>query len=347
MDDTSRPHTARKQFAPEGVYLNTATHGLLPRRAVLALRRHTDEVASGRFQAVDANADIEAARSAYARLAGVPASLVAAGTHTSQFVGTIARSLPEGARVLTAEGEYGSAVHPLMADGRLTVEQVPLERLPDQVGPGTDLVAVSAVQSSNGAVAPVDDLVTACADHGARLMLDTTQSAGWLPVPADRVDFTVCSTFKWLLGPRGGAYLTATPEALDTLRPLAPNPFACARPWESLYGGPHALAEDARRLDLGPVWSAWIGLAPALELLEEVGVPTIGAHNAALGDRLRTAMGLEPAGSAIVSLKVGPETAERVRAAGIATAERDGRLRASFHLYNDESDVDRLVRALR
>ncbi|WP_116246677.1 aminotransferase class V-fold PLP-dependent enzyme [Nocardiopsis sp. FIRDI 009] len=351
MDDSSRSRleTARTQFSPEVTYLNTATHGLPPHRALRALERHTHEVAAGRFQPARADAAVDSARAAYARLTGVPVDRIAVGAHVSQFVGTIAASLPPGSEVLVAQNEFTSVVFPFMArrDEGIRVREVPLDRLPDEVGPATALVAVAAVQSADGAIAPLEDLLAACADHGARLMVDTTQSFSWLPVPADRVDFTVCSTYKWALGTRGAALLTGTDEALAALRPLAPNWFAGQTPWDSLYGGPLRLAEGTRRLDLAPVWSAWIGLAPALELIEEVGVAAIHRHDTALGDGLRAALDLEPTGSAIVSLEVSEESARRVAEAGIVTSTRAGRLRASFHLYNDEEDVDRLVKALR
>ncbi|MGW5877465.1 aminotransferase class V-fold PLP-dependent enzyme [Nocardiopsis terrae] len=345
--DRARLREAQQQFSSENTYLNTATHGLTPHRSRLALERHTHEVATGRFSPGAVDSVIDDARAAYARLAGASADRVAVGTHTSQFAGTIAASLPPGSEVLLARDEFTSVAFPFLARQAhgVRVREVPLEQLPEEVGPATTLVAVAAAQSATGALAPVEDLVTACADHGARLMLDTSQSAGWLPVPAG-VDFLVCSTYKWLLGTRGAAFLTGTAEALDTLEPLAPGWYAGAEPWNALYGGPLRLAEGARRLDLAPVWSAWIGLAPALDLLNEVGIPTVHAHDTALGDRFRTAMGLAEAGSAIVSLPVPEGAAERLAEAGIAGATRDGRLRVSFHLYNTEDDVDLLVKTL-
>lgn len=62
-----------------------------------------------------------------------------------------AASLPDGARVLTAEGEFASLLFPFLAHARrgVTVEELALEQLPDLQGPA-DLVAVSAVQSSDG-----------------------------------------------------------------------------------------------------------------------------------------------------------------------------------------------------
>ncbi|WP_017586244.1 aminotransferase class V-fold PLP-dependent enzyme [Nocardiopsis ganjiahuensis] len=350
MDHTGRARLreAQNQFSAENTYLNTATHGLTPHASRTALEAHVRETAAGRFSAGAVDSVVDAARTSYARLVGTAPDRVAVGTHTSQFVGTIAAILPAGSEVLLAEGEFTSVVFPLMArqEHGVRVREVPLDRLPDEVGPGTALVAVAAVQSATGKIAPVEDLITACADHGARLMLDTSQAAGWLSTPLDRVDYVVCSTYKWLLGPRGAAFLTGTGEALAELSPLAPGWFAGAEPWNSLYGGPLRLAEGTRRLDLAPVWPAWIGLAPSLDLLNEVGVATIHAHDAALADRFRSAMGLAETGSAIVSLPVPEGTTERLAEAGIAAAIRDGRLRVGFHLYNTEEDVDRLVKVL-
>ncbi|WP_431871618.1 aminotransferase class V-fold PLP-dependent enzyme [Nocardiopsis eucommiae] len=345
MDQTARTRLTQAQshFSPEGTYLNTATHGLLSHRARLDLERNLRELSAGRFSPGSVDGVVDAARASYARLTGVDADRVAVGTHTSQFVGTVAASLPPGAEVLLAEGEFTSVVFPLMARG-LRVREVPLDRLPDEVGPGTALVAVAAVQSATGRIAPLRGLSAACADHGARLLLDTSQSAGWLATPV--ADYVVCSTYKWLLGPRGAAFLTGTDEALAELSPLAPGWYAGADPWNSLYGGPLRLAEGARRLDMAPVWPAWIGLAPGLELLGEVGLETVHAHDVALADRFRNAMGVEATGSAIVSLAVPDGTAERLQEAGILAALRDGRLRVGFHLYNTEEDVDRLVGAL-
>lgn len=347
MDDSTRAlDAARRRFSPQTVYLNTATHGLTPDTALDAVLRHTREVAAGLFSPADADPGIERARASYARLLGVPVENTAIGAHTAQFVGTVAAALPPGSEVLTAEREFSSVVHPFLARTDITVREVPLERLADEVGPATRLVAVSAVQSSDGRIAPLEDLLAARGAHGARLLVDATQAAGWLPMPADRIDYTVCSTYKWLLGPRGSAFLTGTGEALEELSPLAGNWYAAEDPWNNLYGARLSPAAGARRLDLPPVWPAWAGLEHTLALLEETGVGTVHAHNAALGDLLCARLDLEPTGSAIVSVQAPPGAVERVLAEGVAVAARDGRLRASFHLYNTEEDVERLAKAL-
>ena len=88
-----------------------------------------------------------------------------------------------------------------------------------------------------------------------------------------------------------------------------------------------------------------MGTAPVLELIEEIGVQAIHDHNLALANRCRAGLGMEPSDSAIVSADVRDATA-RLERAGIVAAMRGGRLRTSWHLYNDERDVDRVLEVL-
>jgi selenocysteine lyase/cysteine desulfurase len=88
-----------------------------------------------------------------------------------------------------------------------------------------------------------------------------------------------------------------------------------------------------------------VGTAPALELLERIGIEQVRAHDVALADRFRAGLGLPAAGSAIVSTTV-PDAAAKLERAGIRAATRAGALRASFHLYSTEADVDAALDAL-
>ena len=64
-----------------------------------------------------------------------------------------------------------------------------------------------------------------------------------------------------------------------------------------------------------------------------------------LANRFRDGLGLPPGNSAIVSTDL-PGAEERLARAGIRTAVRGGALRASFHVYNTEADVDAALVAL-
>jgi len=106
-----------------------------------------------------------------------------------------------------------------------------------------------------------------------------------------------------------------------------------------------SLAADARRFDLSPAWFSWVGTQPALEVIERIGVPAIHEHDVALANRFRAGLGLKPGNSAIVCADL-PGAAERLQRAGIVAALRGGRLRTSWHVYNDAADVDRALAAL-
>jgi selenocysteine lyase/cysteine desulfurase len=345
----ARLAAAQRLFSPEGAYLNTATYGLPPRTAFDALAAATDEWRHGRTGFDGWDRSVGAARATFARLAGVSTGDVAIGSALSGFAGLVAASLPSGARVLCAEGDFTSLLFPFLAQERrgVTVDLVPLDRLAEALGGGHDLVAVSAAQSADGRLADLDGIAASAAHHDVRTFVDVTQAIGWLPLDCSRFDYTGCAAYKWLLSPRGTAFFTVRPERRDELVPHAAGWYAGEDVPASYYGGPLRLARDARRFDVSPAWLNWVGAAPALALLEDVGIETIHAHDVRMAALLREGLGLEPGDSAIVSVAgLAPDAAERLEAAGVMAAGRGGALRLSFHLYTTERDVDRALEAL-
>ena len=337
---------APEEFAPSGVFLNSATLGLAPRRSVEAMRAFEDARAAGEVDAVSVDAYVERGRAAFAAMIGRSPDDVATGSQTSQFVGLVAAGLPAGSVVLAAEEDFTSVLFPFLRTPGLDVRLVPLAGLLDAITDEVDLVAVSAVQSSDGRVLDLAGLAEAAARHGSRTLVDVTQAAGWLPLEGLVADYVVASGYKWLLGPRGTCFFSVGPELRDGVPTLAAGWYAGGSRWDSIYGPPLRLAEDARRFDLSPAWGCWVGHVPALDLLLEVGIDRIHAHDLALANAFRDGLGLPSGDSAIVSVPCPPDVPERLAAAGIRAAVRAGRLRLSFHLYNSGSDVDAVLRAL-
>ncbi|WP_458243010.1 aminotransferase class V-fold PLP-dependent enzyme [Streptomyces sp. MAI_2237] len=340
----------RAEFAPESTYLNTASNGLLPARTVTALHQAALLRAQGR-PLTPLHEDVEACRAGYARLAGVPATRVAAGASVAAHTAVIAASLPSGAEVLTAEDDFTSVLNPFHVRGDLKVRAVPLEGIAEAVRPGTALVAVSAAQSADGRVADLPALREAARTHGARTYVDFSQAAGWLPMDADAYDFSATVSFKWLLGPHGAAFLVV-PEDFGGLTPVLAGWVAGERPWDSCYGPVAELAHSARRFDLTPALFTFAGLRRSLDLIEELGVAAVHAHDVALADRFRAGLArlgheaVPAPGSAIVSVPGLGDRQPALSRAGIEVSDRAGNLRASFHLYNTPADVDRLLDAL-
>jgi selenocysteine lyase/cysteine desulfurase len=344
-----RLEQARDEFVADGIYLNTATLGLPPRRAWRALQAALADWRAGTADAVQYDVPLAAARSSYAALVGVDPAAVAVGSQVSVFAGLVAVALPDGSEVLTAAGDFTSILFPFHAQaGRgVVVREVPLERLADAVTSRTALVSVSAVQSADGRLTDLDELEAACVVHGTPVLLDTTQAVGWLPIDASRFAYTTGGGYKWLLSPRGTAYFTVQPERLGELVPNNAGWYAGESRWDSIYGAPLRLAADARRFDVSPAWHSWVAAAPALELLAEVGAPALHAHALGLAERFRAATGLPPGNSAIVSAVADAHVPDLMTSARVSAAVRAGRLRLAFHVNNSEHDADRTAEALR
>jgi selenocysteine lyase/cysteine desulfurase len=212
------------------------------------------------------------------------------------------------------------------------------------------VVAASLVQSADGRVLDVPALLQAADGAGARVLLDVTQAAGWLPLrplQLERVDWVVGAGYKWLLSPRGAAWLACRPEALELTIAQAANWYAVEDPWADVYGLPLRLADDARRLDLSPVWLAHLGAAFALPWLASFDMTEVHAHCVGLADSLLDGLGVPVQHSAIVSLDLPPTAQDRLDAAGVRCAMRAGRTRLSFHLYNTAQDVGLALDALK
>lgn len=331
----------RTAFEPDPGYLNTASIGVPPRTALQEMHEVLNRWRRGQLSPPEFDDHVRRARNAWASLSGLDPERVAIGSTVSELVGVVAAALPDAASVVVAEGEFTSVTFPFLAhaDRGVQVTEVPLEEIPAAAG-GADLVAVSAVQSADGRPVDLASLLAAAAAAGTRVLLDTTQSCGWLPLDCSAVDYVVCAGYKWLLCPRGTAFLAGTEEALAQLRPLSAGWYAGDDPWTSIYGLPLRLAGSARGLDISPAWFSWVGAAASLELLAGLDTASVHAHDTGLADTFLDRVGLPPQGSAIVTLDADEDVVERLSRAGVRTAMRAGRVRASFHLYNDLSDVE-------
>ncbi|WP_159943487.1 MULTISPECIES: aminotransferase class V-fold PLP-dependent enzyme [unclassified Nocardiopsis] len=329
------------------VWLNTAQYGIPPAPAHQALTRALDHWRSATGDPRDWGRELERARTHLAALVNAPVDDLALGSGTAQIAGTIAASLPEGARVLVPEGDFASIVFPwhAQADRGVTVHTAPLHRLAEAIDTRTDLVAFSPVQSADGTLAPTDDILAAARAHDALVVADATQAVGWTPVRATDFDALIASAYKWLMAPRGLALAYLSPALRPRLRPHNAGPSAAQDPPSAMYATRMDLATTARAFDLSPNWFAGVAAAASTRVLLDTGLERVRAHNVALTDHFRALLGQEPAGSAITCVDL-PHAAARLADAGITTTQRAGRTRLSFHLYNTHDDAERAAKTL-
>jgi selenocysteine lyase/cysteine desulfurase len=337
---------AQSLWEPDGPYLNTASFGLPPKPAWDALEAALADWRHGRTSWEAWCEATERSREHFGALVGMAPDRVATGASVSYLVGLVAAAVPDGSRVLVPDVDFSSLTWPfLVHEHRLELRFAPLAKLAEAIDAPTDVVAFSAVQSSDGTVADLEAIAKAAASHETFSVVDATHAVGWLPLDGSAFDAVTCAAYKWLMSPRGTAFLTLSPRALEQTVPLAPNWYAADDRFGRYYDPELHLAGDARRLDLSPAWFSWIGTEPALQLLCEIGVEQIHDHNLALANRFRAGLGLPAGDSAIVSVDV-PGAEQKLSNAGIRASVRGGSLRASFHVYTTEADVDAALSAL-
>jgi selenocysteine lyase/cysteine desulfurase len=332
---------------PRG-YLAVASVGIPPRQSVDALTEDLAAWARADRDPQGYDAGIERTRASYGALVGMPVERIAQGSQTSVMASLLAEAVPAGAEVLSVDGDFSSIVFPFLQRADIVLRTVPLSALADSITEKTWLVVFSLVQSSSGVVADVPAIVAAARLHGAFTFCDLTQAAGVLPIDASLFDATVCHTYKWLCAPRGVAFLTLSEEFDALLTPLQAGWYAGDDVWQSCYGPSMDLAKTARRFDVSPAWQAWIGAEQSIGLFARLDMGEVWERASGLGDALCDALGIPQQHQAIVSWPdASGSDLHKLTAAGIRASGRAGRLRASFHLWNNESDVESVVRALR
>jgi selenocysteine lyase/cysteine desulfurase len=348
------------------VYLNTPTASPGARPVLDALRRVEAEWERGEFSWQGWEAEGDATRELFAALIGGRAEQVSLVSSVAEAAATVAASLPPG-RVVVGAREFQSNLFPWLAlrDRGFDVVEVPPDEhdvvrsdaLLGAIVEGTVLVAATEVQSSNGFRIPIEDIGRRCRQVGARLFIDGAQSLGALRFEVERVgaDFVASHGYKWLLAPRGAAWLWVRPELLGEMRPLAPSWKTAVDPYQDYYGGPVTLPDNGRRLDATLAWFSWVGARAALDLVTSLDPREVEARCLSLAATFReeaAARGFtltpEEAPSQTVALRLPDPVGvrERLLERRVIGSVRGGSLRLGFHAYNDEADVDAALAAL-
>jgi cysteine desulfurase/selenocysteine lyase len=252
---------------------------------------------------------------------------------------------------------------------RLTADgHIDLEHFASLVGPRTKVVAFSHVSNALGTINPVAELSAIARRVGAVVVCDGAQAAPHLPLSLDDldVDFYAFSGHK-MLGPMGCGVLVGRRDLLEAMPPYQTGGDMIEyvgderSTWNVL---PHKF--EAGTPNVGDA----VGLAAACEYLDAVGMRVVREHEQALTELASERLGAVPdvriygpeprSRSGVVSFTVGDihphdlatildEMNVCVRAGHHCAQPLMRRLnvpataRASFYIYNTESDIDALV----
>ncbi len=306
------------------------------------------------------------------QLIGCQEEEMALVANTTAGISIVAEGFPwkSGDNVVTLANEFPSNLYPWMNLKSRGVEtrQVPCRgswQADDLLGAcdsQTRMIAVSWVSYSNGFRADLDELVHRAHANDILVMVDAIQGMGVFPldVTATPIDFLAADGHKWMLGPEGAGLLYIAGRNLDRLRCQGVG-------WNSVS---HRfdfsridldLRDEAARFEGGSQnIVGFFGLGASLDLLVSTGIAQIAER--ILDVRQECIDALESQGaevfgrwprenaSGIVAFTVPQQDPVAVRRrclqAGVVLSCRDGRLRIAPHAYNNQDDIERLIKAL-
>jgi selenocysteine lyase/cysteine desulfurase len=366
-------------FSPV-VYLDCAYQGPFPRVTVerlhqaIELKTHPDRLKAPEYFGLP-----QRVRTRLARLIGADPEEIALTNSATQGIGIVAAGLALGGgdEVVVASSNFPANLFTWIHLRRkgVTVKVVPAvggevtwEQVAAALSPRTRVLALDWVDYSTGYkidLAAFGSLVHA---RGGIFVLDATQGVGALELNLREtpVDVLACAAYKWLLGPYGTGFAYVRRALWDKLDLPVINWYsvAGAEDFDSLPHSEFSLIHDARVFDVGETGNFinLHGLEASLEFVEDVTIQTV--HNHCLRLIHRLAEGLRAQGyflsaaaqpgheSTILGFRAstGEATAklhQELLANHIAVSMRQGVIRVSPYLYNDDVDIDRLLEISR
>ena len=250
---------------------------------------------------------------------------------------------------------------------------IDIDRFSKEISNKTKLVSVTHMSNVLGTVLPLNEIIELAKKYKAVTVVDACQSVPHMPVDVQKIDSDfLCFSGHKMLGPTGIGVLHGKEEILNEMPPF-------------LYGGDmisEVTYEESKWNELPYKFEAGtpniadsIALGVACEYLEKVGMENIWNHEMELGDytvnriseldkfRILGNRSKELRGGVVsfvhedihphdigslldgygIAIRTGHHCAmPLVRSYGVVAASR-----ASFYLYNNKDEVDKLVEGLK
>ena len=250
---------------------------------------------------------------------------------------------------------------------------IDIDRFSKEISNKTKLVSVTHMSNVLGTVLPLNEIIELAKKYKAVTVVDACQSVPHMPVDVQKIDSDfLCFSGHKMLGPTGIGVFHGKEEILNEMSPF-------------LYGGDmisEVTYEESKWNELPYKFEAGtpniadsIALGVACEYLEKVGMENIWNHEMELGDytvnriseldkfRILGNRSKELRGGVVsfvhedihphdigslldgygIAIRTGHHCAmPLVRSYGVVAASR-----ASFYLYNNKDEVDKLVEGLK
>ncbi len=333
-----------------------------------------DATVNGAVNADQWSETAEVCRAAAAQLINADTTEIAFMKNTTQGILIAANGIDwrEGDNVVTTAVEFPANIYPWWSlkerygvQTRMVPERdgcIHIEDIASAIDARTRALTISHVEFASGFRNDIQALGHLCREHNIWFIVDAIQSLGAIEVDVKscNVDILAADGHKWLLAPEGAAVFYCAHEKRERLINTNIGWSSVVNPRDFLN---YDLTQkpDATRFEEGSYNSVGLyGLKAAIDLLLDIGIPTIEGRILELTKRLIE--GLETKGYRVITPKKDSDRAgivifeserhtpteiyEKLYAENIITAERGSGIRVSPHFYNTSSEVERLLEVL-
>lgn len=353
-------------------YLDSSCMSLRPETVIEAVESYYRDLSScpGRSShslAEETTKRIESSREAVADLIDAAKDDMVFTSGTTEGMNIVARGF-DREKVIISDKEHNSNILPWEDPVVMsTKDGLDLDKMDEEVDENT---LVSLVHRSNldGSKLPIKEVSEIVHDKGGYLLIDAAQSIGHQKVSVEELepDFLAFSGHK-MLGPSGTGALYVADRVKNELEPLKKGGGAVKT---TTYTDSEP-REFPHNMEAGlPNAAGIIGLKPAVELLQDVGVKKIAEHEEELSqyfhEKLEDLEGVKTIGEdsgGVFSLRIEEVSPHQV---ALMLDQKDikvrsgkhcvhpwfdeyneeSTIRASLHFYNDKEDIDKLVEEL-
>ncbi|MFO1158931.1 MAG: aminotransferase class V-fold PLP-dependent enzyme [Reyranellaceae bacterium] len=371
----------RREFALTDDFLtvNHGSYGATP-GLVLAAQdawRQRMEAQPTRFFAQELPAALRAVAARLAEFVGAYGEDLAFVSNATMGCNAVLRSLAlEPGDEILCLGHVYNAVRNTMRHvsagrgARLVMAELPfprpdraevIARLDQALGPRTRLAVLDHIFSSSALVLPIADMVAHCHARGVPVLVDGAHGPGQVPLDLTALgaDYYVGNCHKWLMAPKGSAFLHVRRDRQSGLHPVT-----ISHGFEQGF-----LAEFDWTGTDDP--SAFLAVPAALDFFAQLGGAALMARNAALAaasaDAMAARLGTEVGAASAMRGAMGLVRLPVARAPGEGAATQEQArtlrrvllaagtdapinaiagafwLRLSAHAYNEDADYQRLA----
>lgn len=266
-------------------FLNHGSFGACPRPVFQEYQRLQRELESEPVDFLSYERSLKerlaAVRRRLADFVGAQRDDLAFMPNATTAVNTVARSLDlrPGDEILTSDHEYGAmdrlwdflaeksgarvvrAPLPFPLDDPAAVVDAVWSRASER----TRVLFLSHITSVSGVLLPIEPLVARARERGVVSIIDGAHAPGQIPLDLDTLgaDVYAANAHKWLLAPKGTAFLHVRREFQDQVEPLV-----VSWGWRSDRPGPSRFIDEQEWTGTRDV-SAWLAVPAALDFLQE------------------------------------------------------------------------------